>query len=429
MSATVRVNGAGHETEQPTRLLLDWLRDELGLTGTKYGCGEGECGACTVLVDGEARLSCLTAVGTVAGREVTTIEGLVGDPAAEAVMDAAAAGDGVQCGFCTPGMVVSLTAATVSDDPAAAIAGNLCRCTGYRPLVDAAPVGLLEAPQRAVVDAVSVAGYHRPTAMETALALLAGGRYTVLAGGTDVLVAGGPPGPVLDITGLAELGEITETATEVRIGAGVTFTQLIGSELVGTWCRPLTQAAALVGGRQIQNQGTIGGNIANASPAADSLPALAVLGAAVELRSTAGSRRVPIGEFCTGPGRTVLRPGELITNIVIPKADPGSLAFFVKVGPRRAQAISIVSVALRANVASGRLRNVAVSYGAVSPVVGVDPVVAAVLESGPLTQDLIRAAAARSTATPISDVRASATYRRRLLAGVLLRGFADAGLV
>jgi xanthine dehydrogenase small subunit len=428
VSVAVEVNGGARRAEHPARLLLDWLRDDLGLTGTKYGCGEGECGACTVLVDGEARLACLTTIGTVAGRVVTTIEGLVDEPVAAAVMDTLLAVDGVQCGFCTPGVVASLTAAS-PPDPASAIAGNLCRCTGYRPLVASATSARLEHLHPDPLETVATAGYRRPDDLATALRLLADHPFTVMAGGTDLLVKNELEAPILDITGLAELTEISATADSVRIGAGVTFTELLASDLVQTWCRPLSQAAAVVGGRQIQNQGTIGGNVANASPAADTLPVLAVLNAAVELRTVGARRLVPVEKFCTGPGRTDLQPGELITAIIIPKAPPESLAFFVKVGPRRAQAISIVSVALRARTDGNRLRGVRVSYGAVSPVVTTDPEVATLLESAPLTTDLVRAAASRSGAVPIGDIRASATYRKRLLAGVLLRGFADAGML
>jgi xanthine dehydrogenase iron-sulfur cluster and FAD-binding subunit A len=426
VSTSIQVNGFSYNAARADRLLLDWLREDLDLKGTKYGCGEGECGACTVLVDGEARLACLTTVGAVVGRSVTTIEGLVGDPAAEPIIEALAAADGVQCGFCTPGMVMALAATTTPSDPSGSIAGNLCRCTGYRPLVGPVPLPPRRAGAGRALPAFSANGYQRPADLGTALALLAKHPQTILAGGTDLLVAGNCKHPILDVTNLPELAEIRETPGAIRIGAGVSFTRLIGSVLVQTWCRPLAQAAGVVGGRQIQNQGTIGGNIANASPAADTLPALAVLGAEVELRSAAAIRTVPIEEFCTAPGRTVLGPDELITAIIVPKAAPDSLAFFVKVGPRRAQAISIVSVAVRARADGSRLSGVRVSFGAVSPVVTCDTAVAAVLESGPLTADLVRIATAQSAATPISDLRATALYRKRLLSGALLRGFADA---
>ncbi|MGA9598070.1 MAG: 2Fe-2S iron-sulfur cluster-binding protein, partial [Acidimicrobiia bacterium] len=210
MTVSVRINGSTRETDRAERLLLDWLRDDLGLTGTKYGCGEGECGACTVLVDGEARLACLTTVGTIADRDVTTIEGLQGDPAAIDVIEALAAGDAVQCGFCTPGMVVSLAGASASTSASAveAIAGNLCRCTGYRPLVTATAGLPLRALEHDRPGAVMTAGYKRPADLETALALLADGDHTILAGGTDLLVRGDHRGPVVDVTALPELAEV-----------------------------------------------------------------------------------------------------------------------------------------------------------------------------------------------------------------------------
>jgi CO/xanthine dehydrogenase FAD-binding subunit len=258
--------------------------------------------------------------------------------------------------------------------------------------------------------------------------LLGSERCAVLAGGTDLLVNGRPDGSLLvDLGAIRSVAEVREDGDMIRIGATATYTDLAGSDLVTAWCDPLRDAALEIGGRQIQNQGTIGGNVANASPAGDTLPVLAVLDATVELSSARGIRTVPIDQFCTGPGATVRRPDELITAIVVPKRPRDDVAFFVKVGPRRAQAISIASVAVRAQRRGDRLGAVRLSYGAVSPVVARDRAVEAVLESAPLTPDLVRAAAATSSATPITDVRATASYRRRLLAGTLLRGFSDGG--
>jgi carbon-monoxide dehydrogenase small subunit len=142
---SVTVNGKPVHVAVPAdRTLLRFLRDDLGLTGAKEGCGEGECGACTVLLDGEPVCSCLTLAVQAAGRAVTTIEGLTDGeghlhPVQQAFIDAGA----IQCGFCTPGMILTTTA-LLADGPAvdpdevrAALAGNLCRCTGYTKIVDA----------------------------------------------------------------------------------------------------------------------------------------------------------------------------------------------------------------------------------------------------------------------------------------------------
>jgi aerobic carbon-monoxide dehydrogenase small subunit len=139
-----RLNGVVRRATVPADMsALVMLRDVLGLTGTKYGCGEGECGACTVLVDGASINSCLLFAVDCDGREVTTIEGLAGDARAERVQRAFTAHGAVQCGFCTPGMVIQATrilAQHPHPDRATiqrGLEGNLCRCTGYKKIIDA----------------------------------------------------------------------------------------------------------------------------------------------------------------------------------------------------------------------------------------------------------------------------------------------------
>ena len=143
-----RVNGKAVEVDAPPlKRLLDVLREELGLTGTKYGCGEGECGACTVRLDGAAVMSCLVPVAQVADRDVTTVEGLADDGRLSALQRAFLEHGGAQCGICTPGMLVAaaahLDAAGALDDDALreALAGNICRCTGYSRILDSVREG------------------------------------------------------------------------------------------------------------------------------------------------------------------------------------------------------------------------------------------------------------------------------------------------
>ncbi len=414
--------------------LLDWLRERRGLTGTKRGCGEGRCGACTVLVDGRAVLSCLTPLGQVAGRAVTTIEGLAGDPHAEDAIALLAAEDGLQCGFCTPGLVVTLTSLARQtgtplgrDQVRAGLAGNLCRCTGYRPIADAAlrMNGPAAPPERVWGSAIVGEHYRRPTSLAEALEVRGDGHWVPVAGGTDLYVQhnGSAAGRrLLDLSGIAELAEISDTEAAVRIGATSTYRDLIASSLVDRWCAPLASAAALIGGGQVQNQGTIGGALAVASPTSDALPALAVVGADVELRSATATRVVAYRDFVRGPGNTPLRTDELVTAIIIAKhpAIEKTIALFRKAGARRAQSISIASVALRAEWDARQLADAAVCFGAVLGTAHVSTAASEILGAGVLD----RARVVAATQAVDAD-----TADRRLMEGLLLRACYDAGLL
>ncbi len=466
--ASVRLNGTPRVLDDdPTTTLLEWLREHEGLRGAKLGCGEGECGACTVLLDGDPVLSCLVPLGQVAGRAVTTVEGVAKTVEGAEIMAALAEEDGVQCGFCTPGIVMSLVAfagsaeaacpraPSSSFDPATppgsseppradhslapaqvALAGNLCRCTGYRPLAIAAA----QVPTRRVVKErawgarVAHSCFRRPRDLDEALAIRAGTDLQVVAGGTDLYVGHGvayETRGLLDLSGIEELAAIVDEGPSVRIGATATFSDIAHSPLVHRWCAPLPASALQVGAIQVQNQGTLGGNLANASPAADSFPVLAVLGARVELRSSAGSRLVPFEDFVLGPRRTAMRPDELIVAVHVDKGgETGDhLSFFVKIGARQAQAISIASLALSGRWDGKSLHDLSLSFGALAPVVRCSRRTAAVLSSGPLDYARVRAGASLADVDPISDVRASREYRLRLVEGMLARGLLDAGVL
>lgn len=420
--------------------LLHWLRERRTLSGSKLGCDEGRCGACTVLVDGRAVLSCLTPLGQVAGRAVTTIEGLAGDPHAEEAMARLAAEDALQCGFCTPGVVVALTGlAREAGTPLgleqvrAGLAGNLCRCTGYRPIADAALLLRVPAapPERTWGSPIVAEHYRRPAALAEALEVRRDEQWIPVAGGTDLYVlrdGSAATRSLLDLSGIAELAEIAETDATVRIGATSTYRDLIASSLVERWCAPLGGAAALIGGAQVQNQGTIGGALATASPTSDALPALAVLDAAVELRSATASRTVAYADFIRGPGDTALRPDELITSIIVPKHPTveRTITFFRTAGARRSQAISIVSVALRGEWDGRRFANAAVCFGAIGGAAHVCTEASEILGAGALDHARVTAAARAA------DVRSPETrtaYRSQLMEGLLLRGCYDIGLL
>ncbi len=263
-------------------------------------------------------------------------------------------------------------------------------------------------------------GHARPTTLTDALAILADApeRARPIAGGTDVMVmlrAGQvPSSTLLDLSDIGELGGIAITQGMLRIGAGVTYSQLLADPLVTDQAPVLRQAAQQVGSVQIRNLGTIGGNLANASPAGDLIPPLYVLDAVLTLQSASRSRELPIADFFLGVRRTALEPGELLTGIGIPARAEGMADRFFKHGPRDAQAIALVNMAMRARAGEDGLSDVRLALGCVGPtVVRATATEAALAAASP---DGIDAAAATlvDEISPIDDLRGSARFRTRM---------------
>jgi len=386
MLISLTVNGQPQQVEtDPRTLLLHLLREELGLRGTKYGCGEGECGSCTVILNGQPVNACLTTAGQAHNGQLLTIEGLAQDEIGVQVLQAFAGAGAVQCGFCTPGFIMSAWALLANglisgtETIQQGLSGNLCRCTGYTKIIktvaEAAPnVQPVSSsrPASASPTAVPANGtFARPATLDEALHLLAEAGWRILAGGTDLLVQNEhrlKSLKLLDLHGLEELHGIQEDDQQIRIGALTTYRDLYSSVSIQRWAPTLAAAARMVGGPQIQNMGTVGGNLANASPAADAVPPLYVLGAQVLLRSMRGTRTIAVSEFFVGPGQTLIEPHELLTEIIVPKQqfDGQEITFFDKVGPRKAQMIAKSSVAFRGWLVEGRLNHVRVAMGAVA---------------------------------------------------------------
>jgi xanthine dehydrogenase small subunit len=460
------VNGREVDLAVPGgRRLLDILRLDLGLTGSKEGCGEGECGACSVLLDGRVVDSCLVPACQVDGRDVRTVEGLAGDGRLDPLQEALVEVGGVQCGFCTPGMLISGRAFLDSGTPRTdiairtAIAGNLCRCTGYTRIVEAirkapadpgrhagakpAPPARAAAGARAWAPGTAAAdragldlgdpSAFTPRTMREAYSLIADGGFRPVAGCTDVLVersAGlADERPWLDLSALGELRAIGMDRAAIDVGACATFAEIRDNPLVGAFAPALAEAAAQIGAAQIQNRATIGGNIAGASPAADSLPVLLVLDADIIVGGLRGERTIPAPDFFTAYRRTALERDELIVSVRIPSAD-GRTCVFRKVVPRAAQAISVVSIALSWRRGSdGSWRDVRVALGSVAPTPVRARAAEAALEGHSTTPETAAAAvsALDSDISPIDDVRATAGYRRAVAGRVLLRLLRDAG--
>jgi CO/xanthine dehydrogenase FAD-binding subunit len=269
--------------------------------------------------------------------------------------------------------------------------------------------------------------YDRPETLPDALAVLARGPRTVLAGGTDLYPGCEGPelaGDVLDIAGLPELTGIAAGPEGLRIGACTCWAEIRDAELPPA-CDALRAASAEVGGAQIQNAGTIGGNLCNASPAADGVPPLIALDAEVELAGPAGSRRLPLAAFLTGPRATDRRPDEILTTVLVPAAAIAGRSTFLKLGARRYLVISIAMVAVRLAVADGRIAAAALAVGACGPVATRLPELEARLvgaPAAPVLAERIEAAALAAALRPIDDIRASAAYRIEAAAELLRRG-------
>jgi len=272
--------------------------------------------------------------------------------------------------------------------------------------------------------------YHSAHDLAEALELASqfGARKRFLAGGTDMMVRLKEglvhEGVIVDLSRVAELRGIREEAGVVHVGAGVTHAELAASELMQKRGAALAQAAARVGGPQIRNMGTIGGNLANASPAGDTIPALVVLEANAVLASTRGLRSVPVIDFCTGPGRTVLAPDEVVTEVQFRAAAPGERSGFAKLGSRQAMTISTANVACWFRRSQpGNVREARIAFGSLAPTVIRAPKTEQVFCALPpvLSWDAVRGAAqmAWKEVAPIDDLRASAVYRREAAVGLL----------
>jgi xanthine dehydrogenase small subunit len=439
----------------PSMTVLEYLRGPERLTGTKEGCAEGDCGACTVVlvdhIDGRPRYkavnACILFVSALDGRQLLTVEHLAGpDGALHPVQQAMVNHHGSQCGYCTPGFVMSMVA--LQTDPAPdrtavneALAGNLCRCTGYRPIVDAAlevctgaaPAEAgppIDMPDTTLTlehgDALCLA--PRSVA-ELAHTLVRHPNAVIVAGGTDVGLwvtkQHRKLGTTVSLDAVTDLAEITETRDTIRIGAAATYHDAL--PVLEHYFPDFGAMIRRIGSRQIRNRGTIGGNIANASPIGDSPPALLALDATLVLRRLTVQRHVNLEDFFTGYRRTVLKPGEFIERIDIPKPPAGDTFRCYKVSKRFDQDISAVCGAFRLRLEDGIVRDIRIGFGGMAATPARPRPVEAVLIGSPWTEATIRVAqdAMDEAFSPLSDMRASALYRRTVARNLLLKFFLE----
>jgi xanthine dehydrogenase small subunit len=444
----------------PTRTVLQFLREDLRRTGTKEGCAEGDCGACTVVLAEldrggddltlKAVNSCIQFLPTLDGKELITVESLCGrDPALHPVQQAMVDQHGSQCGFCTPGFVMSLFALYKSQrepsrrDIDDALAGNLCRCTGYRPIVAAAHAmyampaadgDWLRQPcaGRAPADRVE---RLREIARNGALELRHGDRVflaprsieqlasmldacpdaTILAGGTDIGLWVTKQHRELEtliyIGEVAGLSDIGTGDTHLEIGGAATFSDAMPAilEHYPSFDEVLRRFAS----PPIRNVGTLGGNVANGSPIGDSMPALMAAGASLVIRCVEGSREVALDDFYHDYQVNDLRPGEFIERIRLPLPGPGAILRAYKLSKRFDQDISAVCAAFRLELEDDHVKSIRIACGGLAATVKRASHCEQALAGQPWTEATVAAgmAAFAQDFQPITDMRASAAYR------------------
>lgn len=444
----------------PDRTLLELLREDLGCTGTKEGCGEGDCGACTVVVgearDGELQYrainSCIRLAHSIDGMALWTVEDLAQPdgslhPAQEAMVQC----HGSQCGFCTPGFVMSLFGmyqnrvckgeAVTREVAQADLSGNLCRCTGYRPIFDAAqrmaalPAARVNEAEVLLQLATLAEGYADepggtafllPRTLDQLLAQRAAHPHAqIVAGCTDVglwvtkLHAKYPQ--VLDVTRVEELRRIEVYENHMAIGASATLTESFAALVAD---RPqLKVFTERYAGLPVRNAGTLGGNVANGSPIGDSMPLLIALGAHIVLMSARGHREMPLEDFYTGYRKNLLAPDEVVAWIKVPRPVPGEFVRAYKISRRFDDDISAVCLVVNLRLDGGAVTRVGIGAGGVAATPARATQAEAVLQGRPWTAEAAQAAALalRAQFQPISDMRASAAYRSEVLGNLMQR--------
>ncbi|KKB07270.1 xanthine dehydrogenase small subunit [Devosia chinhatensis] len=452
----------------PDLTLLDWLRLERRLRGSKEGCAEGDCGACTVLVGRlmgdeiiyDSVTACIRFVASLHGTHVVTIEHLRGEngnlhPVQQAMVDH----HGSQCGFCTPGFVMSLYGLWMRDPnpsrPAIekALQGNLCRCTGYAPIIRAAQaISTYGMPQGdplwaeriavkdkigAIVDGRRVeigSGENKifiPANLDDFAALYEEHpEARVVAGSTDVGLwvtkFMRPIGPVIFIGHLQELKRIAENASEVRFYAGVSYSEAL--PVITSSFPQLGELWNRFAGEQVRNMGTIGGNIANGSPIGDTPPPFIALGARLSLRRGEHRREIKLEDYFLAYGKQDRQPGEFVESVTVPLLPAGEHFATYKISKRREEDISALCGAFRVFVSDGgRVGMARIAFGGMAATPKRAKAVEAALVGKPWTIETIEAAVSAfgEDYQPISDMRASADYRLLAAQNLLKRFFLD----
>jgi xanthine dehydrogenase small subunit len=457
--------GAVHTVDHatPTQTVLQHLREDLHCTGTKEGCAEGDCGACTVVI-GELQgdqlslktiNSCIQFIPTLDGKALFTVEDLKqADGALHPVQQAMVECHGSQCGFCTPGFVMSLwglylehegrqtppTRPQIDD----ALSGNLCRCTGYRPIIEAAqrmcelpPVALDRSTIQQALQSIARSGtlhyqadgkhFFAPQSLAQLIKLRSAyPDACLLAGSTDVGLwitkQFRDLGDIIYLGQVAELKMITEQDGQLKIGAGVTLTDAY-QKLCGYYPKELSEMRQRFASLPIRNAGTLGGNVANGSPIGDSMPWLITLGAQVVLNGSAGQRLLALEDFYLGYQKKDLRPGEFVQAIRVPLPQLDQQFRTYKIAKRFDQDISAVCAAFAITLDGDKIANARIAFGGMAATPKRAAQTEAVLNGQLWNEATLQAAKAMLAQdyAPLSDMRASSEYRMKVAQNLLRR--------
>ncbi len=450
----------------PTQTLLRYLREDENLCGTKEGCAEGDCGACTVMVstlasDGsvkrEAINSCIRFLPSLEGTSVTTVEALSETISApHLVQQKMIAHDGSQCGFCTPGFVMSLYTAYRNGDalPVKAandvVAGNLCRCTGYGPILTAAKeigdvaknadqsgdnkieydqLSKINHQENIVLEHGEAQAFLPATSDQLAEIYTEHPDATIIAGATDVGLwvtkMHRTLPKIIFLNRVRDLASMKRGKNELIIGAGVTYSDAM--DALASAYPDLGELVRRIGALQVRNAGTIGGNIANGSPIGDMPPALIALGATLALRCGSERRTIPLEDFFLDYGKQDRKPGEFVEAVRVPLAKRAGDFKCYKISKRFDQDISALCGCFNIQVVGGVVKSARIAFGGMAGTPKRAAKVEAVLTGGAWTQESLELAmlAFADDFTPLTDMRASADYRLRTAQNLLMKYFTE----
>ena len=450
MRITFLLNGETVDVDvtSPTTTLLDWLRETRGLTGTKEGCNEGDCGACSVIVTDEHGAqplnACILFLPQLDGKAVRTVEGIAEpDGTLHPVQQAMIDHHGSQCGFCTPGFITTMAANHLNgvNDHATALAGNLCRCTGYAPIKRAAeaaanipaPAHMHDSPPFHLAKNTSgeppVAAGAEPQWIQPTNADDLAAWYkdhpdaTLIAGATDVGLwvtkQHRDLGQIAFLNKCSDLRGIKDVDNQIEIGAMTTLADL--EPVMETYHPSFANLIRRYGSPQVRAAATIGGNIANGSPIGDGSPALISLGATLTLRCGDARRTLSLEDFFIDYGKQDRAPGEFVEKITIPKQSDRLKCY--KLSKRFDQDISAVCACLWVEVEDGRVADVRLAFGGMAATPRRAAAAETAMRGKAYSEATIRAAmvAFEQDFTPLSDMRASASYRMQAAQNMLLR--------